>query len=88
MVIKNGISTCDTQLVSELKQSIRHDIGAIASLKNIFIIERLPKTRSGKILRKTLRQMIDGEKVEIPSTIEDSQVITELSATLANISQT
>ena len=87
VVIKNGISTCDTQLENELKQSIRTSIGAIASLKNLFIIERLPKTRSGKILRKTLRQMIDGEKVEIPSTIEDSQVITELSATLANINK-
>ena len=87
VVIKNGISTCDTQLEKELKQSIRTSIGAIASLKNLFIIDRLPKTRSGKILRKTLRQMIDGEKVEIPSTIEDSQVITELSATLANINK-
>ena len=87
VVIKNGIRTSDTQLVSELRQSIRTSIGAIASLKNLFIIDRLPKTRSGKILRKTLRQMIEGQKIEIPSTIEDSQVITELSATLANINK-
>ncbi|MEI6895375.1 MAG: propionyl-CoA synthetase [Colwellia sp.] len=84
VVIKNGITTSDADLVRELKQSIRNDIGTIASLKSLFIIDRLPKTRSGKILRKTLRQMIDGQKIEIPSTIEDSQVINELLKTLAN----
>ena len=87
VVIKNGITSSNEDLTSELKQSIRTSIGAIASLKNLFIIDRLPKTRSGKILCKTLRQMIDGQEIEIPSTIEDSQVITELSATLANINK-
>lgn len=87
VVIKNGIDASDEELTHDLKQSVRNDIGAIASLKNLFIIERLPKTRSGKILRKTLRQMIDGDEIEIPSTIEDSQVITELSSTLVNINK-
>jgi propionyl-CoA synthetase len=87
VVIKNGVTTCDGDLIDELKQSIRNEIGAIASLKNLLVIDRLPKTRSGKILRKTLRQMIDGQDIEIPSTIEDSQVITELSATLVNINK-
>jgi len=87
VVIKNGVKENDDQLSKELKQKIRTDIGAIASLKDLLIIDRLPKTRSGKILRKTLRQMIDGQDIEIPSTIEDSQVITELSATLVNINK-
>ena len=87
VVIKNGISTSDEDLISELKQSIRNDIGAIASLKKLLIIDRLPKTRSGKILRKTLRQMIDGQEIEIPSTIEDTQVITELSGALVGINK-
>lgn len=87
VVIKNGITTSDEDLISELKQSIRNDIGAIASLKKLLIIDRLPKTRSGKILRKTLRQMIDGQEIEIPSTIEDSQVITELSGALVGINK-
>ena len=80
VVIKNGIKASDEELSGELKQKIRDDIGAIASLKDLLIIERLPKTRSGKILRKTLRQMIDGQQVEIPSTIDDPEVIKELSA--------
>jgi propionyl-CoA synthetase len=87
VVIKNGITTSDEDLIGELKQSIRNDIGAIASLKKLLIIDRLPKTRSGKILRKTIRQMIDGQEIEIPSTIEDSQVITELSSTLLNMNK-
>jgi propionyl-CoA synthetase len=82
VVIKNGIEADDNQLTQELKQKIRTDIGAIASLKDLLIIDRLPKTRSGKILRKTLRQMIDGQAIEIPSTIDDPEVISEISALL------
>jgi propionyl-CoA synthetase len=85
VVIKNGVSLSDDELISELKTKVRSDIGAIASLKALIIVERLPKTRSGKILRKTLRQMIDGQKIDIPSTIEDPQVLEELTPRLANI---
>jgi propionyl-CoA synthetase len=85
VVIKNGVTLSDDELVSALKTKVRSDIGAIASLKALIIVERLPKTRSGKILRKTLRQMIDGQEIEIPSTIEDPQVLEELSPRLANL---
>ncbi|MBL4764852.1 MAG: propionyl-CoA synthetase [Colwellia sp.] len=85
VVIKNGVTLSDDELVSALKTKVRSDIGAIASLKALIIVERLPKTRSGKILRKTLRQMIDGQDIEIPSTIEDPQVLEELSPRLANL---
>ncbi|WP_114325617.1 AMP-binding protein [Candidatus Colwellia aromaticivorans] len=85
VVIKNGVSLSDDELISELKTKVRSDIGAIASLKALIIVERLPKTRSGKILRKTLRQMIDGQQIDIPSTIEDPQVLEELTPRLVNI---
>lgn len=85
VVIKNGVELSDDELISELKTKVRSDIGAIASLKALIIVERLPKTRSGKILRKTLRQMIDGQKIDIPSTIEDPQVLEELTPRLTNI---
>jgi len=78
VVIKNGIEESDEELISALKSKVRADIGAIASLQGLIIAERLPKTRSGKILRKTLRQMIDGEEIEIPSTIDDPEIIAEL----------
>ena len=85
VVIKNGIEESDESLSKALKDKVRAEIGAIASLKGLIIVERLPKTRSGKILRKTLRQMIDGQKIEIPSTIDDPQVLEELSARLTGI---
>jgi len=85
VVIKNGVTLSDDELISALKNKVRSDIGAIASLKGLIIVERLPKTRSGKILRKTLRQMIDGQEIEIPSTIDDPQVLAELTPKLVNI---
>lgn len=86
VVIKNGIDESDESLIKALKDKVRAEIGAIASLKGLIIVERLPKTRSGKILRKTLRQMIDGQAIEIPSTIDDPQVLNELSSRLTGIS--
>jgi propionyl-CoA synthetase len=85
VVIKNGIEESNESLIKALKNKVRADIGAIASLKGLIIADRLPKTRSGKILRKTLRQMIDGQEIEIPSTIDDPQVLDELSPKLAQV---
>jgi propionyl-CoA synthetase len=85
VVLKNGINQTDEALVAELKARVRAEIGGIASLKNVLVVERLPKTRSGKILRKTLRQMIDGEEVVVPSTIENPDVLTELAPILQTV---
>ena len=85
VVIKNGVEESDDSLSTALKNKVRAEIGAIASLKGLIIVERLPKTRSGKILRKTLRQMIDGQEIDIPSTIDDPQVLDELSPKLTGI---
>ncbi|NQZ80925.1 MAG: hypothetical protein HRT52_07905 [Colwellia sp.] len=64
---------------NELKSSIRKSADTIASLKEVHIVEQLPKTRSGKILRKTMRQLIDGEDVQIPATIENPKALADLS---------
>jgi len=85
VVIKNGVTASDEELTVDLKNCIREKIGAIASLKNLLIVERLPKTRSGKILRKTLRQMIDGQDIEVPSTIDDPDVLKELAPKLSSL---
>lgn len=85
VVIKNGITESNEELVLELKNSVRSKIGAIATLRDVLVVERLPKTRSGKILRKTLRQMIDGEELIIPSTIDDPEVLTELLPQLSTL---
>lgn len=57
---------------------VREQIGAVASLRDVVIVERLPKTRSGKILRKLLRSIADGENFPIPSTIDDVAIIDEI----------
>lgn len=76
---ENGSSTL---LHNELIQLIRDKIGPIACFHKVVTVERLPKTRSGKILRKTIRQIVDGESYTIPSTIEDASVLDEITAAL------
>jgi propionyl-CoA synthetase len=77
VVQKTNINKDDTQLEIEIIQEIRHKIGAVASLKNVIFVARLPKTRSGKILRKLLRDLIDGKDLQVPSTIDDPAIIEE-----------
>ena len=77
IVLKNGV-TNSNDIHTGLKGLIREQIGAIASLKEVLTVERLPKTRSGKILRKVMRQMVDGEEVLVPSTIDDPAILDEL----------
>jgi acyl-coenzyme A synthetase/AMP-(fatty) acid ligase len=76
VVTKEGFKSVDIQ--TEIVQLIRHTIGAIACLKLVYIAQRLPKTRSGKVLRKTMRLMLEHKHYEIPSTIEDIHVLAEL----------
>ena len=85
VVMKNNIKLSQVDLIKELKQSIRDKIGAIASLKEVHVVDRLPKTRSGKILRKTIRQIVDGQSYQIPSTIDDPAVLDELKSQLHNV---
>lgn len=83
-VTKAGDSIEHFQLEHEVVQLVREKIGAVASLRNVIVVQRLPKTRSGKILRKLLRQIIDGEEYQIPSTIDDENIITEILEILQN----
>ncbi|MPT22739.1 MAG: propionyl-CoA synthetase, partial [Starkeya sp.] len=65
-------------LEGELVARVREAVGAIASLRRVFILKRLPKTRSGKILRKTLRSLAASPEVAVPPTIEDPAVLDEV----------
>ena len=66
------------QLEQEIVKLVRHQIGAVASLRNVVIVDRLPKTRSGKTLRKLMRSIADGENFQIPSTIDDEAIVDEI----------
>ena len=78
VVLKAGADITEDQLRTDLIAAVRADIGAVASFKDVTVVAALPKTRSGKILRKTMRQMADGAEVVVPSTIEDASVLDAL----------
>ncbi len=82
VVLKSGVSVDETQLGQELVKRIRDNIGAIACYKDTVILKRLPKTRSGKTLRKTLNGIVNGKPYNVPSTIDDPGVINEIVETL------
>jgi propionyl-CoA synthetase len=78
IVTKSGEDIEHFQLQHEVVHLVRDQIGAVASLRDVVIVERLPKTRSGKILRKLLRNIADGAVFQIPSTIDDEAIIDEI----------
>ncbi|GGG43017.1 propionyl-CoA synthetase [Croceivirga lutea] len=77
-VLKSGISNDVQKLSEEVVQMVRNEIGAVASFKDVLVVNRLPKTRSGKILRKLLRNIADKTEYAIPSTIDDVAIIEEI----------
>ncbi|MGH1373420.1 MAG: propionyl-CoA synthetase [Cellvibrionaceae bacterium] len=78
VLLKDGADIEAAQLERELVASVRQEIGAVACFKNALVAQRLPKTRSGKILRKLLRQIADGEEYSVPSTIDDPASLGEI----------
>ncbi|AKT52226.1 propionyl-CoA synthetase [Arsenicicoccus sp. oral taxon 190] len=86
VMLKSGVDVsapgAEEQLRKELVQRVREEVGAVAALHRVDIVDGLPKTRSGKILRKTMRQIADGQEAQVPSTIEDRSVLDSLTAVL------
>ena len=78
VVLKNDVHMTENEIENELIQLVRKKIGAVACFKHIVFVNRLPKTRSGKILRKTMRHMINGEEYSMPSTIDDPAILDEV----------
>jgi len=75
VVLKAGVTDDPDDIARELIQMVRDEIGAVAAFKDVTVVGGLPKTRSGKILRKTMREIADGKDSAIPSTIEDESVL-------------
>ncbi len=80
VVLKDGVQNTHALLEQEIVQSIRRDIGPVAALKKVLFVKRLPKTRSGKILRNILRAIMNHTEYTVPGTIEDVQVLSEIAA--------
>jgi propionyl-CoA synthetase len=83
VVLKAGVSAEPDAVSAELVQLIRDQIGPVAALRRIDVVAALPKTRSGKILRKTMRGIADGQDEPVPSTIEDPAVLDKLRPVLS-----
>ena len=85
VVLKQGVTKSLVDLQKELSDKIRNDIGAIATPKQIYFVSKLPKTRSGKIMRRLLKAIANNEKIGDVSTLEDSTAVTEVQSVFDKI---
>lgn len=85
IVLKAGVTHSSEQIVREIVQRVRDTIGPVAAFKQAVVVKRLPKTRSGKILRGTVRKIADGQPYTTPPTIDDPAILDEISASLRTI---
>ncbi|MEO0601502.1 MAG: propionyl-CoA synthetase [Myxococcota bacterium] len=85
IVLNKGCEKPDAEVVSETIASVRNAIGPVAAFKHALVVERLPKTRSGKILRGTLRKIADGQPWTMPATIEDPDVMHQVAARIEDL---
>jgi propionyl-CoA synthetase len=82
VVLKDGVTVDPAELEAELVALVRDQIGAVAAFKRAVVVGRLPKTRSGKVLRGTMRAIADGREHSVPSTIDDPAALDEVAAVI------
>jgi propionyl-CoA synthetase len=85
VVTKAGVDRPASDLVAELVQRVRETIGPVAAFKTATVVTRLPKTRSGKILRGTIKKIADGQEYKIPATIDDPAILDEIAEALRGV---
>jgi propionyl-CoA synthetase len=85
VVLKAGVARPEEQIRAELVQSVRHEIGPVAAFRLVTVVQRLPKTRSGKILRGTMKSIADGKSYRVPATIDDPAILSEIEAALQRL---
>lgn len=85
VVLNSGVTRNDISIIKELIEKVRNEIGPVAAFKLVTIVKRLPKTRSGKILRGTMKKIADGERYKAPATIDDPIILTEISDALLGL---
>ncbi|MES1942377.1 acyl-CoA synthetase/AMP-acid ligase [Salinisphaera sp. T5B8] len=85
VVLKSSASRDVEEIVAELVAIVREQIGPVAAFRHVAIVDRLPKTRSGKVVRATLREIADGKDWTTPATIDDPAILTEIEAQLGQI---
>ena len=78
VVLKSGVDKDNETISKECVQMVRDKIGPVAAFKVVIVIKRLPKTRSGKILRGTIRKIADNVEYKMPPTIDDPAILDEI----------
>jgi propionyl-CoA synthetase len=82
VVTKAGVARGEAEIVRELVEKVRQQIGPVAAFKTALVVKRLPKTRSGKILRGTMKKIADGQEYSAPATIDDPVILAEITEAL------
>lgn len=85
VVLKAGVTRPHEDIVKELIQAVRDKIGPVAAFKTATVVDRLPKTRSGKILRGTIKKIADGTEWKMPATIDDPAILDEIGTALRTL---
>ncbi len=85
MVLKSGVDRPHEDIVAEVVRLVREKIGPVAAFKSATVVKRLPKTRSGKILRGTMQKIADNEDYRMPATIDDPVILDEIGESLEEI---
>ena len=78
LALKAGVKQSNEEIVKECIQMVRNKVGPVAAFKTAIVVKRLPKTRSGKILRGTIRKIADNEEYKMPATIDDPTILKEI----------
>ena len=85
VVLKDGVDREIEEILEELVALVRAKIGPVAAFKKVTVVKRLPKTRSGKVLRGTMKHIADGQEYKIPATIDDPAILDEIEEALKGI---
>ena len=78
LIVNQGVSKANSEIEAEVVALVRENIGPVAAFKRAIVVKRLPKTRSGKILRATLQKIANGESYKMPATIDDPAILDEI----------
>ncbi len=85
VVLKAGVQRDDSEIVAELVKMVRAEIGPVAAFKIATVVDRLPKTRSGKVLRGTMKKIADHEPFRMPATIDDPSILDEIEVAIETV---
>ena len=85
LVLKAGVKRKDGDIINEIVKMVREKIGPVAAFKTATVVARLPKTRSGKILRGTMQRIADGQEYKMPATIDDPAILGEIAEALKGV---